>query len=319
MTHERDIEGLLDRWLSDGPSEAPDRILATMADRIERQPQRPAWRLDWRLTNMHLSIKVGVGIAAVLVIAVIGYQLLPGSVPGGGANATPTPTPEPSPQASPSLEASPSAADWWYDDKCGSCAGVLAAGSHTSASWQPPLTYTVPAGWVNNYDHVDGYTLLPVTAANQTLFGAGGQIFYYLVLMKNERLAASDCSNKPQAGAGFTAAQVVSGLTSRPGLDVTTAAPVTVGGLSGLQLDVAVARDWRTTCPDSAGLPAVPTFQGGDSYRWAVVGERKRIIVLDDPHGGNIVIEVGAPTDGFADHTAALSPIIQSFVFAVGS
>ena len=54
-------------------------------------------------------------------------------------------------------------------------------------------------------------------------------------------------------------------------------------------------------------------------YRWAVFGERKRIIVLDDPHGGNIVIEVAAPTDGFADHTAALAPIIQSFVFAVGS
>ena len=45
MTSERDIERILDLWFADGPTQAPDRVLDVVADRIGRQPQRPAWRL----------------------------------------------------------------------------------------------------------------------------------------------------------------------------------------------------------------------------------------------------------------------------------
>ena len=48
MNQRRDIERLLDHWFADGPTQAPDRVLDVVADRIERQPQRPAWRLHWR-------------------------------------------------------------------------------------------------------------------------------------------------------------------------------------------------------------------------------------------------------------------------------
>ena len=53
MTHERDIERLLDHWLSDGPTQSPDRVMDVVADRIERQHQRPAWRLNWRHPKMN--------------------------------------------------------------------------------------------------------------------------------------------------------------------------------------------------------------------------------------------------------------------------
>ena len=46
MTQQRDIERLLDHWFADGSSVAPDRVIDVVADRIERQPQRPAWRLE---------------------------------------------------------------------------------------------------------------------------------------------------------------------------------------------------------------------------------------------------------------------------------
>ena len=48
MTQQRDIERLLDRWFAEGPSVVADRVIDVVADRIERQPQRPAWRLAWR-------------------------------------------------------------------------------------------------------------------------------------------------------------------------------------------------------------------------------------------------------------------------------
>ena len=52
MTHERDIDRLLDRWFADGPIEVADRVVLDAADRIDRQPQRPAWRFLRRPTLM---------------------------------------------------------------------------------------------------------------------------------------------------------------------------------------------------------------------------------------------------------------------------
>ena len=67
MTQQRDIERLLDQWFADGSSVAPDRVVDIVADRIERQPQRPAWRLDWRHLTMSPLAKAGAAIAAVVL------------------------------------------------------------------------------------------------------------------------------------------------------------------------------------------------------------------------------------------------------------
>ena len=40
MSGKRDIERILDDWLAEGPTEAPDRILSNLDARIQRQPQR---------------------------------------------------------------------------------------------------------------------------------------------------------------------------------------------------------------------------------------------------------------------------------------
>ena len=111
MTQPRDIERLLDMWLSDGSSVAPDRVLDVVADRIERQPQRTAWRLDWRHPSMNPFMKAGAAIAAVIVIALVGYNLLPGSPGFGGVGPTPAPAvtaaPTPIPSPTPAASASP--------------------------------------------------------------------------------------------------------------------------------------------------------------------------------------------------------------------
>ena len=41
MTHDRDIDRLLDHWFADGPTQAPDRVVDVVADRIGRQPSGP--------------------------------------------------------------------------------------------------------------------------------------------------------------------------------------------------------------------------------------------------------------------------------------
>lgn len=103
MTTNRDLERLLDAWFADGPNEVADRVIDDVADRIERQPQQPAWRLRWR-TPMSPTYKLGAAAAAVIIVAVLGYNLLPrqpstgggpiaSESPTAGATVTPTSTP----------------------------------------------------------------------------------------------------------------------------------------------------------------------------------------------------------------------------------
>ena len=78
MTHEREIERLLDTWFSDGPTETPDRVIDTVADRIARQPQRPAWRLNWRHVPMNAYLKPLALVAATILVAFLGFNLVGG-------------------------------------------------------------------------------------------------------------------------------------------------------------------------------------------------------------------------------------------------
>ena len=85
MTHQRDIERLLDHWFGDGPTEAPGRVLDAVADQIGRQSQRPVWRLEWRHIYMTSTFKLATAVAALAVVAVVGYTLLPNSSSGNGS------------------------------------------------------------------------------------------------------------------------------------------------------------------------------------------------------------------------------------------
>jgi hypothetical protein len=107
MTQQSDIERLLDHWFKDGPAQAPDRVVDIVADRIERQAQRPAWRLHWRPLTVNAYAKIAVAAAAVLIVAVVGYNLLPAGSSGTGG---PAPTASLSPTAAPTASATPTGA-----------------------------------------------------------------------------------------------------------------------------------------------------------------------------------------------------------------
>ena len=72
MTEHTDIDRLLESWFDDGPTMLPDRVVAVVADRIGRQGQRRAWRLD-RRPKVNLFLKIA-------IVAAIGIALLGGAV-----------------------------------------------------------------------------------------------------------------------------------------------------------------------------------------------------------------------------------------------
>jgi hypothetical protein len=93
MSQERDITRLVRSWIREDQHESADRILGVVLDRLDTTPQRRSWPA-WRSNRMNTYAKLIVAAAAVLAVAVVGYQLLPRS---GGVGGEPTIAPSPSP------------------------------------------------------------------------------------------------------------------------------------------------------------------------------------------------------------------------------
>jgi hypothetical protein len=136
MNQRSDIDRLLRHWMDDGPTRMPDRIVDVVADRISAQRQRRSWRLVRRLL-MNPLLKLGAAAAAVLVIALVGWNLMPRdpSIGGPSPAKSPTLTPSPTPGSTPMALHE----------------GQLLAGRYLVQPFSdlPSLTFTAdfPAGW----------------------------------------------------------------------------------------------------------------------------------------------------------------------------
>ena len=310
MTPQRDIERVLERWLDDGINEMPDLVYLSILDRVERQPQQRAWRVSWRDSHVSTYIKPLAAVAAVVVIAVAGIAILgrpSGSGVGGATAPAVSPAPSPSPTASAAPSTAPSASavfPQWYAGE-GNGAGILAAGSQTTKSFLPRFTFTVPQGWVNSGDEVGFYGLFPDTAVNQAEFAASGDIAQAIHMgPQNDPRFACDAweDNK-----GTTAAEIAAAVVANDALAASESIDVTIGGLTGKQIDVQLDPGWTETCP-------------GDPPGLDLADMRTRGILLDTPDRGVIVIFLGSLHS--AGHDAFLAeamPIIESFQFDLNS
>jgi hypothetical protein len=316
MTSDLDIERVLDHWFTEQPTQVADRVFDGVADRIARQPQQPAWRVLERDLHVNTHLKPLLAIAAIVVVAVAGFAILRPS--GGGVGgplaplssptAPPTPTPSPSSvaSASPSIDPFSSAEfpDWYPRPSDGS--GILPAGSQTTQAFLAGSTLTVPEGWVNDSDNDQVYTLFPNTSANEDEYDLAGQLAQDVLLVKtvaNNMFTICEATGLFQ---GATAADVIDWAVTNEAFSTTEPVGVTIGGLSGQQVDIQLDPAWTGSCPLQENDP--PTRDYSDA--------RARIIMLDVPGRGPIGIHLGSKySSGFEAFLADAMPIIESFEF----
>jgi hypothetical protein len=91
--NENEFDRTARAWLEEGPTRMADRAVLSALEEIHTTRQRrsrwPAWRAD----RMNTSMKLIASAAAVLLVAVVGYQFLPSNGSSGGQ---PTIAPSPS-------------------------------------------------------------------------------------------------------------------------------------------------------------------------------------------------------------------------------
>jgi hypothetical protein len=213
---------------------------------------------------------------------------------------------EPSTSQAPSLEGIPYVA--------------LAAGSHSAPNFWPPLTYTAPDGWLTEPAAEGLLDLVPDTTKNRERIRAGGPPITFLNVLRNVSVAAEDCAEASAPGVGLAAGDIVGALATRPGLSTSGPVAVTIGGLSGQQIDVSLSTDWTGTC--SGGGPFVPLVYSPDFLWWgAEPGEQFRITVLDvanlpsGMYATVMIVAYSAEAAAWADHLSASTRLIESFEF----
>jgi hypothetical protein len=105
MTAPRDPDRLIHAFLNEGLDELPDPVYDAVRNRIEQTRQR-AFIGPWRTSFMTKAMKYGLAAAAVVVIAIIGYQFLGNSNTGGPGPTSPSPSPSATGRPTPSPSAS---------------------------------------------------------------------------------------------------------------------------------------------------------------------------------------------------------------------
>jgi hypothetical protein len=188
----------------------------------------------------------------------------------------------------------------------------LAAGTYTSTVFATPLTFTVPSGWKVFEDETGQFGL--------ALLQNDGPC---LCVWRDVRASAiKDCAEAPEPGIGTSAKAIADWLAKHPGLTPPTPKPVTIGGLKGYVLDLAIDPAWTKTCPVRGSDPRVPTLVGSgisEGVAWDVSPtDSQRLYLLDlGPAGENIAINVDVCCSvQFDIQVGAANAVIKTFAFA---
>jgi len=150
VTTDLDTTRIVRSWLREDDHASADRILDDALARLHATPQLQPIGHGRGLAGIKAEVRFAAAMAAVVAVAVIGFNLLPhssvpGVVPSPTTTTTPTPTTRPSLLPTPSPAVTPDAyGDIWRT-------GFYGSGSQSAKLGGVPFTFTIPGGGWSSY------------------------------------------------------------------------------------------------------------------------------------------------------------------------
>ncbi len=253
MNTDRNLNRMLDLWFAEGFDEVNDHVLDAVEGRVRRQRQRPGWLLVWRDTPMNGYLKLAIGVAAVLVVAVGAWQLLPGRDGNGGLG---TPVPTASPPAS-----SPSPPEF-------------------TLTYDPELPYllhlTTPAGWFRDDSE---YVLKKATAGSELAIAT-----WVVENVYRDGCRWADSIFDPPVGSSID--DLATAFASLEDREVTTPVERSLDGFDARDLTMTIPTtfDAEFSACDEGGIGTMFrywTAPGGGVRYSQGPGERQRLLLID--------------------------------------
>lgn len=294
MHTDREETRIVRSWLEEGVTALPDRVLDAVLDQIPMTPQRRSWWPSWRFSDMNKTLKVAAGAAAVLAVALVGYNVLPPSAGTGGPAQTPVATlaPTPSPTMVPEV-----------------VVGSLEAGTYLMDDPRltaVPFTFTVPEGWSARADGVI-----------YTNDGSSSELNFYPFVVTHVYTDACQ-SEGALDEIGPAVDDLVEALADQLGSDASSPVDVTFGGYTAKRIDMSIPADQDTsTCrypgvgfqiwadPLETNFFAIPADQVGAAFP----------VYIADVDGDRAVILPSRGPDASASDIAELDAVLASIRF----
>jgi hypothetical protein len=221
MTASRDTERLIRAFLDEGVTELPERVYHAVRSDIDRTHQRVVIG-PWRTPDMNTFAKFAMAAAAVLVVALVGYNLLPGDSPRGGTvSASPSPTVGVSPSPSPSPT-----------DLAFFPSGQISPGRYSIVLSGKRFSVDMPgSGWFSN--------------GSFRITSGSGQVAFIFWTDAPTNVYADPCAKEPlDPPAGETPADLAAAISSIPGTELVDGpSDVMVGGRPAALVSIRIRED----------------------------------------------------------------------------
>ena len=279
MSTDHDITRIVRTWLEDGVTALPDRILDSVLDQVPATHQRRAWWPARRFPILNTTaLRIGIVAAVLVIAAVVGWRLLPGSVSPGGPPA-PTVKPPPIPRLNNQ--------------------GSLPAGRYqVDASLPMMVTVAVPNGWSTDTNWV---VIGP--KGNQAPNGMAIR-FHTVKNLLVHPLSPSDGAITPPVGPSVD--DLVNAMINHRDWTTTGPSPITIDGYLGQVVHVTLPAGTSNATPFYLSVDP----KGGQIWGW-VAGQLFDIYVID-VGGKRLVIDAFHYAGTSAEDLAAQKAILDS-------
>ena len=305
MTQQRDISVLLDIWLAEGSTFAPDRVIDVVTDRIERQRQRGAWRFPRRDLHMPAMVRIAAVAAALAVLA-------GGAIYFGGSSRPNVPPTTPGPSPTPLVPASPSQSPYVLP----SGLPYQSPGTLTSIGFEPKFQIDAPLGWTTSVGASGASLTLGLIhddEAGDSGNVGGGILIRPNPVLGNVNSCPSTRSAAPTLGPPAPAAEIVQSLLADPRFAVVAGPDISIGGLPAQVLDVRLATGFTGTCTNESA-PSALLFDAPGSFVLVEGNQRMRVILLD-VEDVPLLILISPVEESYDAFVTRAMGVIQTIVF----